>query len=89
MKKYIYIITIGLLFFSCNKKNKIEKAVEEIPISIKTHRFEQAFFDAKPEDLAKVKLQYPDFFQLLGSRCKPRCCLQALCAALFPTKVQI
>ncbi len=62
MKKYIYIITIGLLFFSCNKKNKIEKAVEEIPISIKTHRFEQAFFDAKPEDLAKVKLQYPDFF---------------------------
>ena len=62
MKKYIYIITIGLLFFSCNKKNKIEKAVEEIPVSIKTHRFEQAFFDAKPEDLAKVKSQYPDFF---------------------------
>jgi len=62
MKKYIYIITIGLLFFSCNKKNKIEKAVEEIPVSIKTHRFEQAFFDAKPEDLAKVKSLYPDFF---------------------------
>ena len=62
MKKYIYIITIGLLFFSCNKKNKIEREVEEIPISIKTHRFEQAFFDAKPEDLAKIKSQYPDFF---------------------------
>jgi len=62
MKKYFYIITIGLLFFSCNKKNKVESAVEEIPITIKTHRFEQAFFDAKPQDLTKVKSQYPDFF---------------------------
>jgi gliding motility-associated lipoprotein GldB len=62
MKKYIYIITIGLLFFSCNKKSKLEQAVEEIPISMKTNRFEQAFFDAKPKDLATVKAEYPDFF---------------------------
>jgi hypothetical protein len=61
MKKYIYILT-GLLFLSCNKKNKIEREVEEIPITIKTHRFEQAFFDAKPKDLTAVKAEYPDFF---------------------------
>jgi len=63
MKKYIYILT-GLLFFSCNKKSKVEQAVEEIPISMKTYRFEQAFFDSKPEDLAKVKAAYPDFFPM-------------------------
>lgn len=62
MKRYIYIILIGVLFFSCDKKSKIESAVEEIPVSMKLHRFEQAFFDAKPENLADVKAEYPDFF---------------------------
>jgi gliding motility-associated lipoprotein GldB len=62
MKRYIFIIIIGVLLFSCDKKSKIESAVEEIPISMKLHRFEQAFFDAKPQDLPKVKVEYPDFF---------------------------
>jgi gliding motility-associated lipoprotein GldB len=62
MKKYIYIVTIGLLFFSCDKKSKVEKAVEQIPISMKLHRFEQAFFDVNPNNLATVKAEYPDFF---------------------------
>jgi len=62
MKRYISLIIISLILFSCDKKSKIEKAVDEIPVQMKLHRFEQAFFDAKPEDLAKVKAEYPDFF---------------------------
>ncbi len=62
MQKYIYLFAFGLLFFSCDKQSKIESAVEKIPVTMKVHRFEQAFFDAKPEDLAKVKAAYPDFF---------------------------
>lgn len=62
MKRYIYITLIGVLFFSCDKKNKIERAVEEIPVEMKVVRFEQAFFDAKPEKLADVKAEYPEFF---------------------------
>jgi len=62
MKRYIYITLIGVLFFSCDKKSKVEKAVEEIPVEMKVVRFEQAFFDAKPENLADVKAEYPDFF---------------------------
>ncbi len=62
MQKYIYLFAFALLFFSCNKQSKIESAVEKIPIKMKVHRFEQAFFDAKAEDLAKVKMAYPDFF---------------------------
>ncbi len=62
MKRYISLIIISLILFSCDKKSKIEKAVDEIPVQMKLHRFEQAFFDAKPEDLAKVKTEYPDFF---------------------------
>jgi gliding motility-associated lipoprotein GldB len=62
MKRYIYITLIGVLFFSCDKKSKVEKAVEEIPVEMKVVRFEQAFFDAKPENLADVKAEYPYFF---------------------------
>lgn len=62
MKKYFYLATIGLLLFSCDNKSKVEKAVEEIPVEMKVVRFEQAFFDAKPENLADVKAEYPEFF---------------------------
>lgn len=63
MKKYIYIIAIGFLLFSCDKKSKAEKIIEDTPaVEMKVHRFEQAFFDAKPTDLQKVKQEYPDFF---------------------------
>ena len=62
MQKYIYLFAFGLLFFSCDKQSKIESAVEKIPVTMKVHRFEQAFFDSKPEDLSKVKAAYPDFF---------------------------
>jgi gliding motility-associated lipoprotein GldB len=62
MKKYILLFTLAIVFISCDKKTKEEKAIEEIPISLKLHRFEQAFFEAKPAELAKVKAQYHDFF---------------------------
>lgn len=62
MKKYFYFLAILSLFSACDKKSKIEKAVEEIPMEMKLHRFEQAFYDAKPTDLAKIKAEYPDFF---------------------------
>ena len=61
MNKYIFIL-IAFLVVSCDKKSKIEKAVEAIPVEMKVIRFEQAFFDAKPQDLPKVKAEYPDFF---------------------------
>lgn len=62
MRKFSWIVVFLLVLVSCNQKSKVEKAVEEIPMEMKLHRFEQAFFEAKPEDLGKVKAQYPDFF---------------------------
>jgi gliding motility-associated lipoprotein GldB len=60
----IYLLPLAICFFllSCEKKNKIEKAVEEIPIEIKVDRFDKAFFETKPEDLSKLKQKYPYFF---------------------------
>lgn len=62
MKKYIFLFTLTFVLFSCDKKTKTEKAIDEIPISIKIQRFEQAFFESKPAQLANIKVEYPDFF---------------------------
>lgn len=62
MKKIALIGTLILFVISCDKKNKIEKEIEEIPIEIKVDRFDQAFFETTPEDLPKLKNQYPFFF---------------------------
>jgi len=63
MKKYLFLTFLFLLvLFSCNKKNEIEKKVEEIPVKIVVNRFDKAFFETGPYDLPKLKQQYPFFF---------------------------
>ncbi|MES2747436.1 MAG: gliding motility lipoprotein GldB, partial [Bacteroidota bacterium] len=62
MKHYFLIFVCSLLFASCDKKSKVEKEVEEIPVEMNLFRFEQAFFEAKPADLPQVKAEFPDFF---------------------------
>lgn len=62
MKRLLATLTILLLFASCDQKTKIEKEVEAIPVDIKVHRFDKAFFEAKPQDLPKLKAEYPFFF---------------------------
>ncbi|KAB1156702.1 gliding motility lipoprotein GldB [Flavobacterium luteum] len=63
MKKYFLIITlISIVLFSCDKKSKVEKEIENIPLEIKINRFDKAFFETKPKDLQKLKAQYPIFF---------------------------
>ncbi len=62
MKKCVAILFLILLFVSCDKKSKVEKAVEEIPVALKVDRFDQAFFKATPKELPNLKAEYPFFF---------------------------
>lgn len=62
MKKFSVAFLILFGIYSCDKKSKIEKAVEGIPVEIKVSRFEKAFFETKPENLGQLKVQYPFFF---------------------------
>ncbi|WKL47469.1 gliding motility lipoprotein GldB [Flavobacterium pectinovorum] len=62
MKLYRFVVVLCLFFLSCDQKSKVEKAVEEIPVDVKVERFDKVFFETKPQDLAKVKKQYPFFF---------------------------
>ena len=47
---------------SCDKKNKIEKEIEEIPITLKVERFDKIFYESTVENLQNVKQKYPYFF---------------------------
>jgi gliding motility-associated lipoprotein GldB len=62
MKKYFTIALLLVLMVSCDKKSKVEKAVEAIPVALKVDRFDQAFFEAKPNELDNLKAEYPFFF---------------------------
>ena len=62
MKKYLVVLLIVIAFFSCDKKSKVEKAVEEIPLELKVYRFDKAFFETPPNELPNLKAEYPFFF---------------------------
>jgi hypothetical protein len=62
MKKGLSLFLLLVLFSSCDKKNKIEKEVEDIPVTIKVERFDKIFYESPVEDLQKVKQKYPYFF---------------------------
>lgn len=62
MKKYIIALLLITVLVSCDKKTKVEKAVEEIPVSLKVYRFDKAFFETPPNELANLKAEYPFFF---------------------------
>jgi len=59
---FLPLILSFFLLFSCDKKTKIEKAVEEIPVQIQVNRFDKAFFETAPQDLPTLKQEYPFFF---------------------------
>ena len=62
MKIYLFSVAFCLFFLSCDKKNKVEKAVTEIPLEIKITRFDKIFFETPTHDLPKVKKEFPFFF---------------------------
>lgn len=63
MKPFLALsLLFSLLIVSCDQKSKVEKAVEEIPMQLKVERFDKAFFETAPQDLNKLKAQYPFFF---------------------------
>lgn len=62
MKKSVLLIFFLITILSCDKKSKVEKAVEEIPLEIKVERFDKIFFETPVKDLAKTKKQFPGFY---------------------------
>jgi len=63
--KNIYFLLIAVVFVvSCDKKDKVEEAIDEISVELEVERFEKEFYGSKPENLASLKEKFPDFFPL-------------------------
>ncbi len=62
MKKKFILFFLFIAILACDKKTKVEKAVEEIPVEIEIERFDKAFFESGPSKLGELKQKYPLFF---------------------------
>lgn len=62
MRIVVLFAAVILTFFSCDKKTQVDKIVEESPLELNVQRFDSAFFETKPEELAELKERYPLFF---------------------------
>jgi gliding motility-associated lipoprotein GldB len=63
MKKCFLFFTMLLLVVSCKKENEVEQKVAAVAVGkIDIERFDKIFYESKPEDLDKVKQQFPYFF---------------------------
>ncbi len=62
MKVFTYSLVLCCFFISCGKKDKIEREVSAVPVTVKVERFDKIFFETKPQDLGKIKAKFPFFF---------------------------
>lgn len=62
MKKIFILFFLFIALTSCDRKSKVEKAVEEIPMDLQVERFEKKFYETKPEDFPKFRAEHPEFF---------------------------
>lgn len=57
-----FLVVILLCFQSCENDGKIEKEIAKIDIDFQVERFEKLFAEASPNDLPKLKAEYPFMF---------------------------
>jgi len=63
MKKLIFaVLSISLLFFSCNDTDKVASEIEKVPLELNIFRFDREFASATPEALPELRKKYPYFF---------------------------
>ncbi|TPD65628.1 gliding motility lipoprotein GldB [Flavobacterium microcysteis] len=62
MRKLTFLLMATAFFISCDKKDKVEKAIEEVPVELTVERFDKIFYESNPGELSKIKQQYPYFF---------------------------
>lgn len=62
MKKLLSLFSLFVLLASCDKKSKIEKEVENIPVTVKVERFDKLFYETPVINFNQIKQKYPYLF---------------------------
>ncbi|MGO3181510.1 MAG: gliding motility lipoprotein GldB [Aequorivita sp.] len=60
--RYFLGVLLGVLLFSCNDKDEVEKEIDKIPMDVEIIRFDKEFAAATPANLSKLKAEFPVFF---------------------------
>lgn len=60
--KYLAVVLLSILFFSCNSKSNVEKEIDKISINVDILRFDKEFAAAGAADLPRLKAEFPAFF---------------------------
>lgn len=58
----LLLMFLGTAIISCGGRSDLEKEIEKIPMDVEIIRFDKDFASATPEDLPKLKAEYPLFF---------------------------
>ncbi|MCG2610717.1 gliding motility lipoprotein GldB [Flavobacterium sp. SM15] len=62
MKKCLLVVAFAVLALSCKKEDKVNEAVEAIPVKVTVERFDKLFYESNPEELPELKTKFPFFF---------------------------
>ena len=62
MRVSILIISVFFLLFSCQDDNKVADEISKIDMNVAIERFDIAFAEAKPDDLHRLKTEFPFMF---------------------------
>ncbi len=62
MNKLVILFFAIVVLSGCDKKSDVEKAIEQIPVSVTVWRFDKDFYESTPQDLPELKQKYPFFF---------------------------
>lgn len=62
MNKFLALLLIFALFLSCAEEVKIPEEIANIDLELDVVRFDQQFIEAKPEDLPRLKQEFPYLF---------------------------
>jgi len=62
MKKITALLILAVFAISCEKKDKIQEAIEEVPVELEVERFDKIFYETNPANLSEIKQKYPYFF---------------------------
>ncbi|HSP11611.1 MAG TPA: gliding motility lipoprotein GldB [Salegentibacter sp.] len=61
IRNFIFIF-LAVLLFSCDSRSKLEKEIEQVPISFEVIRFDQKFASVTAETLPALKTEFPFLF---------------------------
>lgn len=59
---FLMVALLCFSFFSCEKKTKVQKEIEQIPMELIVDRFDQAYYDTPVSQFAAVRKKYAAFF---------------------------